>query len=696
MRSILIPTLALVLCACSTRGGAPVEPPDTTPSADVVAGDTVPAPDFSVTIFTHDEAAGRTGIAVPGAAFSGSAVDSPEFAFEYPPIPVDAAYEHVLNFMHTPFLPPWRKAAPTHGPLILFTDDLDTIVFSPMDHFFAGLIERRDGAIHYGLWGEIDQVPGDFVHRFILVQGKGINATVQEWGRLLRADRGKAKVDRYADQGLSYLSYWTDNGAAYYYETGEGMNEAETLLALKADADARGIPLGSLQIDSWWYSKIEEHHLLGSSGLLLWEPKPEMFPEGLTVFQEALGLPLIAHNRWFSDQSPYLDEYAFVVEGDRAFPTGPEIYQHFMASLASWGGMTYEQDWLITQYWDFHWLRSDVGRATRWMGWMDDAAAAEGLTMQLCMPGAAHLMDSVDRASVTTTRTSTDYSPGISKESYWAQFHTVNMIAGALGLLPFKDNFWSSEEHGEAEALVSILSAGMVGAGDAIGDMNRALLLRTCRDDGLLLKPDRPAVPLDAMFLDHSRPYTVTTGSRRDALGETRYLAAFHLAGEHPEHEPMDAVYAMATYDGKDLNDLFVYPDVVTDWAVDLAADLDVAGGRHVLLDWRAGIAAEITDGFDIPELPHLYDFAYFVLAPVQDNGMALLGETAKYVTLADRRFTAIAVRADGFALTLAGIPGEAVEVLAFDADAGALVGPVEAIIGADGAATVDLIRTGG
>lgn len=693
MRDVLI--MMLLVTACSTGGGNAPAPVDTAAAVDVT-GDATPTPEFAYTIYTHHEAAGLAGIAVADAAFSGSEVDSPAFAFEYPPIPVDAAYEHVLNFMHTPFLPPWRKAIPTHGPLILFTADLDVLVFSPMDHFFAGLIQRRDGAIHYGLWGEIDQVPEDFTHRFILVEGKGINATVQEWGRLLRADRGKAAVDRYADQGLAYLSYWTDNGASYYYETAEGMNEAETLLAVKADADARGIPLGSLQIDSWWYSKIEEHHLLGSSGLLLWEPKPEMFPDGLAAFQEALGLPLIAHNRWFSDQSPYLDDYDFVLEGDRAFPTGPEIYQHFMASLSAWGGMTYEQDWLITQYWDFHWLRSDVDRATQWMAWMDDAATAEGLTMQLCMPGAAHLMDSVDRASYTTTRTCTDYSQGISKESYWAQFHTVNMIASALGLLPFKDNFWSSEEHGEAEALVSILSAGMVGSGDAIGDMDRELLLRTCRADGLLLKPDRPATPVDAMFLEHTRPYTVTTGSHHDALGETRYIAALHLAAEHPEREPMDAVYAMATYDGKDLDDLFVYPDAVTDWEVDLAADLGVADGRHVLLDWRAGVAAEVFEGFAVPELPHLYDFAYFVLAPVQDNGMALLGEAAKYVTLADKRFTEITVLEDGFALTLSGVPGESVEVLAFDADAGALVGPVEVVVGADGAATLDLVRTGG
>ncbi|MBM4371374.1 MAG: hypothetical protein FJ098_06945, partial [Deltaproteobacteria bacterium] len=604
MRSTCL--VVALLAACGPAGGT-APPEDLAPAADAVA-DAREAP-FRHQIYSHTEAAGLHGLAIPGAQFSGEDEESPRFALEYPPIPVDPRYTHVLNFLHTPFLPPWRHPIPTHGPLILFSEDLDTLVFSPVDHFFVGLVELREGAIHYGIWGEVDEVPEGFVHRFVLVEGRGINATVEEWGRLLREDHGRDRVDRYADRGLSHLSYWTDNGAYYYYRTEEGMNEQETLLAVKDDADSRGIPLGSMQLDSWWYFKAAETPLFGPSGLVLWEPRPEMFPGGLAAFQELLGLPLIAHNRWFHGENDYLDEYDFLFEEDRALPTGPGIFQHFMQDLASWGGITYEQDWLITQYWDFTWLRDGVDHASSWMGWMDAAAAAEGLTMQLCMPGAAHLMDSLDRTAATTTRTSTDYRNSDSKESFWPEFHTVNMIAWALGLLPFKDNFWSSEDHGEAEALVSILSAGMVGLGDPIGAMDRGLVLRTCRQDGLLLKPDRPATPLDTMFLDHERPFLVSTWSERPELGRTVYLAAFHLASAHPERGPMDIAYAAITYDEKPLESIFVFPAEVTDWTVDPARDLGIDGRRYVVYDWVAGTAAELAGPFTLSPMPHLYDY---------------------------------------------------------------------------------------
>ena len=693
----------LALAGCAGGGASDTIGPDDHDAAPDAAGvadgagvrDDV-APDaggqpvdatFRHTIFRYSEAAGLSGVAT--GSFETASV-------AYPPIPVDARYTHALTFRMTPFLPPLRRAVPSHGPLVLFSDDLDVLVFSPMDHFFVSVVGLVDGELRHGLSGEVDAVPEGFAHRFLLVEGKGIGATIRRWGALMLEDRGKTPPDRYADVGLSYLGYWTDNGAYYYYSTEAGMNEAETMLAVKADADANGIPLGYLQIDSWWYFKDGTGGLIPPAGLLRWEPRPEVFPDGLAAFQQALGLPLIAHNRWFDKDNVYRSEHEFVVEGDMALPTGQGVFDEFMTNAASWGVVTYEQDWLITQYWGLSYLRDDVDHAATWMGQMDDAAAARDITMQLCMPGAAHLMDSVDRATATTIRTSTDYQPSLSKETYWPAFHTVNLLAGAVGLWPFKDNFRTAEEHGEAEALVSALSAGMVGVGDGVGQMDRDILLRTCRADGLLLKPDVPVTPIDAMFLEHTRPYVTTTSSHEDGLGSTTYVAAYHLASEHPQRTPMDRGWAALAYDGEDIGALFVFPEHVTDWHVDLAADLNLAtgdGARYVVYDWRAGTAASAVDRFTLPVAPDLYDFAYVVIAPVQTNGLALIGEPAKYVTLADRRFRGATVEPDGFALTLEGAPGEEVRVLAWDADANRLLPPVTATIGADGRAATAIRR---
>ena len=646
---------------------------------DAVDDDT--AGDFSHEIFTHTFDSELTGVA------TGDFYDP---AYAYPPIPVAANYSNVLNFQMSPMLPPWRKPLPTSGPLILFDQEMNVLVFSPLDHFFISLIEFKDGRIHYGIEGEVEKIPAGFTHRFLLVRGRGLNATVAHWGKLINEDRGRTPPGRYADNGLSYLGYWTDNGAYYYYQTEPGLNEADTLLAVKDDADARGIPYGYFQLDSWWYFKTPG--LLSPGGLIRWEPQPQMFPDGLTAFQEQLGLPLVAHNRWFAIENDYVDDYEFVFDTEMALPVKRDLFDHFIDDAVAWGIETYEQDWLMAQFFGLAYLRNHVAHAEDWMAHINDAAAARGLTVQLCMAGGAHLMDAVDRGAVTTARTSIDYRRDISKESYWPQFHTVNLLAAALGVWPFKDNFHSSEGSGEAEALISSLSAGMVGAGDRLGLAEVDLLHRTCRDDGLLLKPDRPATPLDAMFLPHQRPYLTSTYSDRPGLGRWTYLAAYLLAREHPERTLLDVLWAYISYGGRYVGSMFVFPDAVTDWRVNLTQDLGLDEST-VLYNWRTGKARVVEGSFEMRPIAHLYDYAYFILAPILDNGLALIGETGKYVTLADRRFTAITVEPDALRLTVAGVPSEQVTLRAYDTRTAKLLNPVTVTIGADGAAQAVLPR---
>jgi hypothetical protein len=589
-------------------------------------------------------------------------------------------------------MPPSRPPVPGPGPLVLYTDDLDVLVFSPLDHPFATLIRYENGTIRYGIHGDTTDLPPLFVHHFIRVEGHGIRATLAAWGEQVLADRGRKPVDRYADPGLSYPGYWTDNGTQYYYYQEPGKNARDTLLAVKADLDARGIPVGYFQLDSWWYFKESGAGLL-AKGLVEWQPQPDLFPGGLASFRAALGLPLVAHNRWFAKQNAYRDDYAFVEGPAMALPASGDLYGRFMDDAKSWGVFTYEQDWLWNQWDGVPWLRERPERAEAWMGWMSDAATARGLTMQLCMASPAHVLDAVDRAAVTTVRTSVDHMTPFAKEAYWPAFHTVNLVTTALGLLPFKDNFLTTEFRAEGEALVSTLSAGMFGIGDALGTADASLVMRACRMDGLLLKPDRPALPIDAMFLPNGRPYTVFTQSGREGLGTWTYLAAFNLGLEDPGRQDEDRVWSALLYEGLPLEDLYLLPARVTDLRVDPAADLDAVPGRAVLYDWRAGTARVVDGAFDLPPIPGYADHAYLVLAPLLSNGMALIGETAKFVTLADRRFRTIEVLPDAIRVTIEGVPGEEVTLLAFDGTAGKSIGPKVAKIKADGSAVETLSR---
>ena len=682
-RLFLLVTLTLV-AGCSGDGGAhDASAEDAAPQDDALgdAAEVAPPPPVTHRVLEHVVEAALDGIAV-------GALTEPSHVFGE--LPVDPRYTHALSFRMTPMLPPELAALPTSGPLVLYGDRDDegripTLVLSPMDHFYAAWIARADdgATLRYGLHGDIEAVPAGYRQRFVLVEGLGLQATIEAWGDLLLADRGRARVDRYADAGLSRLGYWTDNGAAYYYRTEGDLNEADTLLAVKADAAARGIPLGYMQLDSWWYFKEPG---FPPGGLVEWRPRPEMFPEGLDGFQDRLGLPIIAHSRWFAADNVYDDAYAFAVD-HKTVPQDPTVYGELIAEAEPWGLVTYEQDWLMPMFLENAWLRAGVDHAEVLLAGMHAEATARGLSMQICMAGAAHLMHAVDLPGVTSVRTSIDYRQTISKESFWPSFHTANLLAWALGVWPFKDNFRSIEPHAEAEALISALSGGMVGPSDAVGDMDAALLTRTCRADGLLLKPDRPALPLDTMFLPHERPFTVATYSDREGLGRWTYLAAFHLASSHPNRTAEDALFMQLEYGPEtEDGDLFVFPEAVKDWRVDLALDLGIKG-PVVAYDWRAGTATLVEGTLELPVTEALYDHAYVVLAPVLDNSLALLGEVDKLVPLADRRFKAIELEANAIRVTLAGTPDEVVTLLAFDAEAVELLPGVEVTINANGAA---------
>ncbi len=643
-------------------------------------------PDHEVLV--HSFSARETGLATGEFSFP---------AKRYGVIRVDPRYRHALTFQMTHMMPPLLRAAPSNGPLILYSDDLEVLVFSPLDHFYVSLIHFENGQIVYGLEGDVKEIPSGFVHRFLLLRGKGINATLERWGELLRADRGRSRVDRYGDPGLSSLGYWTDNGSAYYYKTEPGLNEESTLLSVLSDARARGIPFGNLQLDSWWYEKEEAVAGNFTGGLIRWEPQPGMFPDGLASFAQKLGLPLIAHNRWFAVENAYRDRFEFVESGvgadggSMALPLGSGVFEELMRNARSWGITTYEQDWLMKQYWGLPYLRDGVDHAELWMKSLHDAAQAQGMTIQLCMAGAAHLMDAVDRPATTTLRTSMDYRPEVSKSLYWPLFHQVNLLAWAIGIWPFKDNFRSAEPYAEAEALISNLSAGMVGASDAVGSSDATLLARTCRADGLLLKPDKPATPLDAMFLPHVRPFLTSTYSHREGLGRWTYLSAYRIAGEDGELSPVDRLMADVNLQAP-LEDVAFIPFAIEEWQVDLPRDLGIEE-PVVAYDWRTRRAAVVSASLQIPPIHERFDHAYLVLAPVFDNGLSLIGEPDKFVTVSDRRFASIEPTPDSIRVVLQGVAGETVSLLGYDARAGHLLAPRQVTVGPDGFAEALLSR---
>jgi hypothetical protein len=88
-------------------------------------------------------------------------------------------------------------------------------------------------------------------------------------------------------------SYWTDNGACYYYYNGNFSDYEKLMLAVKADADKMGLPYRYMQLDSWFYYKGQ------GGGVKNWTAMPEIFPNGIGPVAAETGWPVVAHNRYW-------------------------------------------------------------------------------------------------------------------------------------------------------------------------------------------------------------------------------------------------------------------------------------------------------------------------------------------------------------------------------------------------------------
>ena len=413
----------------------------------------------------------------------------------------------------------WSSSVPVYGkadgglPLVIFDEDLEnTVVISPLTNF----IEASQGtwnpksakapAIGIGLVGSVDSVPQNYVFKSVLVAGENITGTMAKWGSLMRKMYSKESDVRKTDFSINYLGYWTDNGACYYYNTGPYLNYEQALIAVKEDADEQDIPYRYLQLDSWWYYKGV------GNGVKNWTAMADVFPHGIDYVVEKTGWPIVAHNRFWSSNTDYAEQnggnYTFVVDGNFALPNDSSFWDFLLSSSQKqWNLSVYEQDWLDTEYNGLKELQSDLTLGRTWLHQMGEAATKLGLTIQYCMPWPRHIMQSLEVQAVTQVRVSDDYRPG---NSQWMIGDTT-MLAHALGLASFKDNFHSSpiekgcmtlpEPYPALETYVSAISGGPIGPSDAVGGANKTLIMATCMSDGRLLKPSRPGMLLDRAYL---------------------------------------------------------------------------------------------------------------------------------------------------------------------------------------------------
>jgi hypothetical protein len=344
------------------------------------------------------------------------------------------------------------------------------------------------------------------------------------------------------------------------------------------------------------------------------------------------------------------------------------------------------------------------------------ALAADHLnqTMQWCSSTPAAVLQSLNYPSVTNMRASVDYITGDS----W-DIGLSSLFLWAVNIAPSTDTFWTSdngdvatimggcderggcpEDHNdsgcELHTILAVMSTGPVGFSDALNKTNAQRILRTCRADGTLLQPNKPLTTMDRHL---GQPWRVLQSySGPLCSGPTPSAPRLHAY-------PVVWVYYVVAHQlqvlpnyqiSVELDELWPRPKLHSQWFV-----IWNGGGDGRQLDNTTsacltnGAPAEscgvfVTVGsdngsFSLPEAQGGYHATRVSLFPAcptvpnlsdpSESGWVLLGELSKYVSVSNRRFSAIECvgddDGDGHVLKfrLKGVLGEVVTISAIYMD---------------------------
>jgi hypothetical protein len=549
----------------------------------------------------------------PAVLFS---VNYPEGSSNTSPFPVLTTYPrslYHLTYADREFSPYSFSEWGPNSPWVFFDSNANAFIISPASNFMvASTTMGTNGEISCGINSEIHNLPKGFTHQTLLVIEKGINRAFDTWGQVLTDLQGKVRPPNDADVGLECLGYWTDNGSTYYYHYIPTLGYEGTLLALADYFRREEIPVRYMQIDSWWYPKGADQHWTQGGGIYRYVAHPFIFPQGLKSFQQRLGLPLITHSRWIDQHSPYRSEYIM----SNNVSIDPRYWNEIINYIKDAGAITYEQDWLDVQAT----AANTIEDQEAFMGNMARACKERGISMQYSMPVPRHYLQGSKYSNLTSIRV----TPDRFGKSRWDQFFYNSRLASALGIWPWSDVFLSKELH---NLLIATLSAGMLGIGDEIDQINKANLSFAVRKDGVIVKPDAPIVPSDETFI-------------RDAQAAGRPMVAF----TYSDHGPIRTLYVYAYSRGSGGTASFK------------PACMGVSGTVYVY-NFLTG-AGKLADAEEVVNGSLAGGSAYYVIAPVGASGIAFLGDVGKFVSIGKKRITRL-VDEGVVEVSIAFAPGE-------------------------------------
>ena len=246
---------------------------------------------------------------------------------------------------------------------------------------------------------------------------------------------------------------------------------------------------------------------------------------------------------------------------------------------------------------------------------MAEAAKRNNITIQYCMAPSGAFLYALKFPAVTNARVTGDYHARVTKQFFYPQFSQTNILAWGVGIWPSLDCYLTTtmplrkglyrEKYPEQMTLLSNLGGGVICPADKAERVNKELLMKTCNNEGVLLKPDRPITANDLMFKINHKPYIMDTWTQKGNW-YWRYIVIVNL-----------------------------WPRRVKDPQVTLG-ELGY-NEKGILFNFITEELREIgfTDVINL-ELKRM-GYKYFIFAPFLTEGVALIGAYEKFVTCANK-----------------------------------------------------------
>ena len=268
--------------------------------------------------------------------------------------------------------------------------------------------------------------------------------------------------------------------------------------------------------------------------------------------------------------------------------------------------------------------------------------------------------------------------------------------------------------NGELNAIIATMSTGPVGPSDGAGQHNATRIFRTCAADGTILQPERPMMPIDAVYrqavssaerqLDAAAVWSTYSQSRLanipvpqqhvPASTSPSTPTQYHVLGinvssgiQLQKGNVSVAVFASDMYPAPPSGAMFAVRDWHRSADCTAGADAVATGCVRVTGGGKADPLIKLDKGVSWPF--GTYTAQLYTATVLQPGGaFTLLGELDKFVPLSSNRFRNVTSSAAGLTATVAGLAGEVVHATALRPDGASwTVVHADVTVGADGTA---------